>query len=77
MNAAPPFADPPAPRLAPSALFTETAFVRKKHRQEMVARCLFGAMALAMILPLILIVSYLVIKAWPLQIGRASCRERV
>ena len=66
MKAIPPFAEPPAPGPAPSGLFTETAFVRKKHRQEMVARCLFGAMALAMILPLILIVSYLVIKAWPL-----------
>jgi phosphate transport system permease protein len=47
-------------------MFTETAFIRKKHRDEIVAKCVFGSMALAMIIPLTLIVSYLVIKAWPL-----------
>ena len=66
MNAAPSSVRPSTPEPAPSDLFTETAFVRKKHRQEIVARCVFGAMALAMIIPLVLIVSYLVIKAWPL-----------
>ena len=66
MNTALPSVRPSIPETAPSALFTETAFVRKKHRQETLARCVFGAMALAMIIPLALIVSYLVIKAWPL-----------
>jgi phosphate transport system permease protein len=56
---------PPAPNPA-GALFVETAFVRKKRRSERVAQCVFGAMALAMIVPLLLIVGYLVLKAWPL-----------
>lgn len=56
---------PPAPNLT-RALFVETAFVRKKRRSERVAQCVFGAMALAMIVPLLLIVGYLVLKAWPL-----------
>jgi len=47
-------------------MFAETPFVRKKHRQEVIAKCIFGSMALAMVIPLALIVSYLVIKAWPL-----------
>jgi phosphate transport system permease protein len=46
-------------------LFTETAFVRRKHRQELLAKGLFFFMSVAMIVPLILIVGYLVIRAWP------------
>lgn len=45
--------------------FTETAFVRKKHRREIIARWVFFSMAAAMIIPLVLIVSYLVIRALP------------
>ena len=50
----------------PPALFRETAFVRKKHRTELVAKCLFGFMALAMIVPLLLIVGYLFYQGAPL-----------
>ena len=46
--------------------FIETRFTRKKHRSELIAKCVFGAMALAMIVPLVLIVGYLIIKAAPL-----------
>jgi phosphate transport system permease protein len=47
-------------------MFAETAFVRKKQRREVVARAVFGLMALAMVVPLLVIVGYLLIKAWPL-----------
>ncbi len=47
-------------------MFAETPFIRKKRRHELVAKCVFGAMALAMVIPLLLIVGYLFIKAWPL-----------
>lgn len=55
-----------APASTPPGLFTETVFIRKKRRTEMLARCLFGAMALAMVIPLLLILGYLVFKAAPL-----------
>jgi phosphate transport system permease protein len=47
-------------------MFIETPFIRRKRCHELVARCIFGAMALAMIIPLLLIIGYLFIKAWPL-----------
>ena len=47
-------------------MFTETPFIRKKHRNEIIAKCIFGTMALAMIIPLLLIIGYLIIKAAPL-----------
>ena len=47
-------------------MFTETPFVRTKLRQERVAQTVFGLMALAMIVPLLLIIGYLVARAWPL-----------
>jgi phosphate transport system permease protein len=46
--------------------FTETALVRKKHRAELVAKCVFGGMTLAMIVPLLLILGYLFYKGAPL-----------
>jgi phosphate transport system permease protein len=49
-----------------AATFVETALIRTKKRNERIARVVFGGMALAMIAPLILIVSYLVVQAWPL-----------
>ncbi len=48
------------------ARFAETPFVRKKRRGELLARCVFGAMTLAMIVPLLLIIGYLVYKGAPL-----------
>src|SRR5262245_37156481 len=47
-------------------MFSETALVRSKARNELIAKCVFGAMALAMVVPLLSIVGYLVVQAWPL-----------
>ena len=46
-------------------MFAETALVRRKLRQEAMAKWLFCAMAVSMIAPLLLIIGYLVLKAWP------------
>jgi len=51
---------------AAPARFAETPFVRKKQRGELLARCVFGGMTLAMIVPLLLIIGYLVCKGAPL-----------
>ena len=32
-------------------MFTENAFIRKKKRNEVIARCFFGLMAAAMVIP--------------------------
>lgn len=45
--------------------FTETAFVRRKKRTQFLARSVFLLMTMAMIVPLVLIISYLVVKALP------------
>lgn len=47
-------------------MFAETPFVRKKLRRERAAQWLFGAMAMAMVIPLLIIVGYLVYRAFPL-----------
>ncbi len=47
-------------------MFIETAHGRNKRRAELGARVFFGLMALAMLIPLVLIVSYVVAKGWPL-----------
>ncbi len=47
------------------AMFGETPPVRRKLRQEALAQWVFGAMAAAMIVPLLLIVGYLVVRAAP------------
>jgi phosphate transport system permease protein len=47
-------------------MFNETPFVRKKHRRELVAKGVFALMSGAMVLPLVLIVVYLFVQAWPL-----------
>jgi phosphate transport system permease protein len=47
------------------AIFVETPFVRKKQRRELLAKCFFGFMAAAMIVPLILIVGYVIIQGAP------------
>lgn len=46
--------------------FAETPFVRQKRRAEFVAKCIFGSMALCMVVPLLLIVGYLLYKGAPL-----------
>lgn len=47
-------------------MFTETSLSRDKARNELIAKSVFGFMALAMVVPLLTIVGYLVFKAWPL-----------
>lgn len=46
-------------------MFTETPHVRRKQRQEAAAQWIFCGMTASMIVPLMLIVGYLVVKAWP------------
>jgi phosphate transport system permease protein len=48
------------------AVFTETAATRRKRLTERVAQAIFGLMALALVVPLVTIVLYLFIQAWPL-----------
>ncbi len=47
------------------SIFAETPAVRRKLRQETIAKWIFGAMAAAMVVPLLLIVGYLVVRAAP------------
>src|SRR5687767_7039228 len=47
-------------------MFVETPFVRKKYRCELLAKCVFGLMAAAMVVPLVMIISYLVYQGAPL-----------
>ena len=46
-------------------MFTETPFIRKKKRNEVIAKCFFGFMAAAMVIPLFLIVGYIVVQGPP------------
>lgn len=50
---------------AAAARFVRTPFVARKERAERIARMLFLAMSIAMIIPLIAIVAYLVVEASP------------
>lgn len=50
---------------AATTMFAETPLVRRKKMTEAVAKFVFFAMTLLIIAPLLLIVGYLVIKAWP------------
>jgi phosphate transport system permease protein len=45
--------------------FTDTAFTRRKNRTQVLTRWIFGAMALAMLVPLAAIIIYLVYQAAP------------
>jgi phosphate transport system permease protein len=47
-------------------MFTETALVRSKQRSELAAQCVFGFMAFAMVVPLLLILAHLISQALPL-----------
>jgi phosphate transport system permease protein len=47
------------------SMFAETPLVRRKLRQEAIAKWVFCAMAASMVIPLILILLYLVGRAWP------------
>ena len=46
-------------------MFSETPLIRRKLRMERMAKWVFGLMVAAMVLPLVLIVGYLVARAWP------------
>lgn len=47
-------------------MFEATAFTRRKQRAERASQIVFLLMTLLMVLPLILIVAYLVVQAWPI-----------
>ncbi len=47
-------------------MFTETAFIRGKRHQELAAKIVLGLMAFGMVVPLIAIIAYLIVQAWPL-----------
>ena len=49
----------------PASLFAETPLIRRKKLTESIAQWLFFAMAVSMIVPLLLIVGYLVVRAAP------------
>lgn len=49
----------------PATMFTATPLVRRKLRREAVAHGMFAVMAATMIVPLLLIVGYLVVRAAP------------
>ena len=46
-------------------MFTETPFIRKKQRSELIAKTFFGGMAAAMVIPLLLIVGFVIYKGAP------------
>jgi phosphate transport system permease protein len=48
------------------AVFVETAATRRKRVTERIAQSIFGLMALALVVPLVTIVVYLFVQAWPL-----------
>lgn len=50
---------------AAAVRFAETAFGRSKRRTENLVRAGLGAMAAAMILPLLALIIYLIFQAWP------------
>ena len=47
----------------PNKMFAETPLVRRKLRQEAFAKWLFCFMAAAMVVPLLLIIGYLLVRA--------------
>lgn len=51
--------------IARNTLFAETPAVRKKQKQELIAKCFFGAMAAAMVIPLLIIVADIFVRAMP------------
>ncbi|MBN1421567.1 MAG: phosphate ABC transporter permease PstA [Planctomycetes bacterium] len=48
-----------------NALFTATDFTRRKLRREKLASTIFGTMAVLILIPLVLIIIHMVVKAWP------------
>lgn len=54
-----------APDVNPATRFTKTDMVRRKERAQSVARAILSLMAASAVLPLILILGYLFVEAWP------------
>jgi phosphate transport system permease protein len=52
-------------RITQREVFSATDFERWKKRKETAARYVFGGMALLLVTPVVLILTYLLIKAWP------------
>ena len=50
---------------ASNSRFVETPFVRKKRRNEAIARLFFGLMAASMVIPLLMILGYIVVHGAP------------
>ena len=48
------------------AVFVETTATRRKRLTERIAQSIFGLMALSLVVPLVTIVVYLFVQAWPL-----------
>jgi phosphate transport system permease protein len=46
-------------------MFTETPFIRKKQRNEKIAQGFFGVMTASMVIPLVLIVTYVIVQGAP------------
>ncbi len=49
----------------PAARFTRTASVIRRERTQTLAKWIFGSMSLAMVVPLLAIIVYLLVRAWP------------
>src|SRR5687768_4106396 len=49
-----------------AAMFTATPLERRKDRRQTVAKYLFLAMAMALVVPVVMILGYLVVQAWPI-----------
>src|SRR5512133_1044224 len=60
-----PVSQRPATEAGNRSRFVETPFVRRKLRQEALAKWTFFLMAAAMVVPLLLIVGYLFVRALP------------
>lgn len=54
-----------APDVNPATRFTRTDKVRRKEREQALARTVLSLMAVSAVLPLVLILGYLFIEAWP------------
>ncbi|MGA2617653.1 MAG: phosphate ABC transporter permease PstA [Thermoguttaceae bacterium] len=52
-------------RLAYRDVFTATPLESRKKAKEIAARCLLGLVTLALVLPVVIILTVLVVKAWP------------
>jgi phosphate transport system permease protein len=46
--------------------YAETKYIRRKHRNEVIARSVFGLMVLCIVIPLLLILGYLISKGYSL-----------